>query len=320
MRSRQYRFGEGGVGARNGRIEGKPAHDHDYPCTRDETMGAGADSGHVATRIWRRFCPSRRCRAEKSRSRRQKWFRKTRRFAPGDASTRGRFANRPDACRTKEKLASVSKEWVGCSPVCLGEGGCVCGKVSRLAARKPCFRGRRADQERFSASGQATVRDPYGTQLEKIRFPRFGFGSRETLDEGSISHVRSPCQKFQRPRLFCNSRPQAARGPVPRAEPTGARREEGGARPIRARRTNRGERGARLEVIARDRRPRPVSAPSRRIGGTARRRQRTTGGHGSRGLQVLQGPVQHRGGEEAAGGPGDWAGSTRGNRRRRTRR
>lgn len=115
----------------------------------------------------------------------------------------------------------------------MGEGGCVCGKVSRLAARKPCFRGRRADQERFSASGQATVRDPYGTQLEKIRFPRFGFGSRETLDEGSISHVRSPCQniavwlpKISGPRLFCNSRPQAARGPVPRAEPTGARREE----------------------------------------------------------------------------------------------
>lgn len=32
--------------------------------------------------------------------------------------------------------------------------------------------------------------------------------------------------KISGPRLFCNSRPQAARGPVPRAEPTGARREE----------------------------------------------------------------------------------------------
>lgn len=202
----------------------------------------------------------------------------------------------------------------------------MCGKVSRLAARKPSSRGRRADQERFSASGQATVRDPYGTQLEKIRFSRFGFGSRETLDEGSISHVRSPCQKC---RNFADGRGRGCfvtPARKPRAVPSRAQSRRAragrrrGARPIRARRTNRGERGARPEVIARDRRPRPVSAPSRRIGGTARRRQRTTGGHGSRGLQVLQGPVQHRGGEEAAGGPGDWAGSTRGNRRRRTRR
>jgi len=227
MRSRQYRLEEGGVGARNGRIEGKPAHDWDYPCTRDEPMGAGADSGHIATRIWRRFCPSRRCRAEKSRSRRQKWFRKTRRFAPGDASTRGRFANRPDACRTKEKLASVSKDWVGCSPVCLGEGGCVCGKVSRLAARKWSFRGRLSRPRTLlrlrSGDGSRSVWSSVG----KIRFSRFGFGSRETLDEGSISHVRSRAKKFQRPRLFCNSRPQAARCPPgPRAEPTGARREE----------------------------------------------------------------------------------------------
>ena len=134
-------------------------------------------------------------------------------IAPGDASTRGRFANRPDACRTKEKLASVSKDWVGCSPVCLGEGGCVCGKVSRLAARKWSFRGpERLSRPRTllrlrSGDGSRSVWSSVG----KIRFSRFGFGSRETLDEGSISHVRSRAKKFQRPRLFCNSRPQAAR-------------------------------------------------------------------------------------------------------------
>lgn len=209
----------------------------------------------------------------------------------------------------------------------------MCGKVNRLAARKPSFWGRRANQERFSASGQATVRDPYqvwnSVGKKKIRFNRFGFDHVKPSMRVQ-SHTSVPVPKMlSAGKNFADGRGRGCfvtPAPKPRAVPVRAQSRRAragrrrGARPIRARRTNRGERGARLEVIARDRRPRPVSAPSRRIGGTARRRQRTTGGHGSRGLQVLQGPVQHRGGEEAAGGPGDWAGSTRGNRQRRTRR
>ena len=131
-------------------------------------------------------------------------------------------------CVSHERETRFGFQGLGRMLTCLFGGRWMCvWKSEPIGGSKAVFQGSQSRPRTLlrlrSGDGSRSVWSSVG----KIRFSRFGFGSRETLDEGSISHVRSRAKKFQRPRLFCNSRPQAARCPPgPRAEPTGARREE----------------------------------------------------------------------------------------------
>ena len=142
MRSRQYRLEEGSVGARNGRIEGKPAHDWDYPCTRDEPMGAGADSGAHRDADLAQILSVPSLSGGKKPVPPPKMVSENAQIRAG-RRVNARSLRESARCVSQESETRFGFQGLGRMLTCLlGEGGCVCGKVSRLAARKSCFRGR----------------------------------------------------------------------------------------------------------------------------------------------------------------------------------
>ena len=237
MRSRQYRLEEGSVGARNGRIEGKPAHDWDYPCTRrthgsgrrlwgTSRRGSGADSVRPVAVGRKKAGPA----AKNGFGKRADSRRATRKRAVASRIGPMRVARKRNALRFP-RIGSDAHLFVG------GRWMCV-WKSEPIGGSKVVFQGS-PEQTKNASPPQVRRRfEIRSTCTMELSWKRFVFPGLvsdhvETLGEGLISHVRShTClpkmllQNLDGPRLFCNSRPQAARCPGPRAEPTGARREE----------------------------------------------------------------------------------------------
>ena len=105
-------------------------------------------------------------------------------------------------CVSHERETRFGFQGLGRMLTCLFGGRWMCvWKSEPIGGSKVVFQGspeQIPEQTKNASPPQVRrrfeIRFRYGTQLgKKIRFNRFGFGSRETLDEGSISHVRSPC-------------------------------------------------------------------------------------------------------------------------------